>query len=83
MEDLNRKIIVEGFHLLSEQKGYTQVTVINKMSFLGIIVSTATFSRLIKNERGGKTKLVSVAEAIQIIIGIFQKRKKLLDKKYR
>jgi len=68
MKDLNRKIIIEGYQLLREQKEYTQVTVINKLTTLGVLVSTATFSRLIKNERGGETKLAAVAEAIQVII---------------
>jgi len=68
MEEEYRKIIVDGFKLIQDQKFYRQVTVINKLDTLGISTSTATFNRILNNIRVGGQTLLEIATGMEELI---------------
>ena len=68
MEEIKRKMVLEGFALLQKNKHYTQINVINKLKTLGVSVSPTTFNRLLKNKKVGQKNLFEVSDAIVLMV---------------
>jgi hypothetical protein len=67
-EDRLRKIVIEGYQILQEEKSYKQNQIINKLRTLNSAVSTASFSNLLTNKTVGLDVLQKVAIGIQEIM---------------
>lgn len=61
-------IVQKGVELLAEKQEYKQITLINKMKTLGLAVSTASLSNIIKGKKAGLPVLKTASEGIQGIV---------------
>lgn len=68
IKELQRIIVLDGFKLLTDSKGYQQVEVIEKMHTLGLIISKSSFSNIINNKIVGPKALLTVSEGVQEIV---------------
>ena len=67
-EDSLRKIVIEGFALLQEEKNYKQNQIANKLRTLNSAVSTASLSNLLAKKAVGLDVLQRTAKGIEDII---------------
>ncbi|MEN0005752.1 MAG: hypothetical protein AAF798_16510 [Bacteroidota bacterium] len=61
-------LIQKAFHLLSSQKGYLQIVVVNKLKTLGFSLAPASFSKILSNKPVGIQVLSRAAEGIEALV---------------
>jgi hypothetical protein len=65
---MKTEIIKAGYALLYKEKQYHQLTVVNKLKYLNITVSPATFGKILKDEPVGDIMLSKVCDGMQRLI---------------
>ncbi len=68
-QEINQRVVREGFQLLEAQWSYTQATVLRKLDKIDCKVSPSSFSNILSEERSaGKTTLETAARGIREIV---------------